>query len=348
MPDQAGRQAGGVGRDILDELSWPGARGDPRRLRPDARSPARHDPLLDAMGHDPVSAWTPGARTGWPASACNGAAARTRARRQVARLPGGLFQRRPGLRPKRFFTPASRALGYSGFMFDVLVYLYENYWRPDACPDHAQLTRKLSRWASSRRDPGGAELARRPGAAPSPTSGEQSERQHCACTPRRTGASRRESIGFISFLESAGVLPPPMREMVIDRAMACQRRAPDRPGGPEDHRADGVLEPGRGARRADPRRTVRRPRGPADPLRPGAQEPLSSAGARIDVELGQRAARGAHGQRLVLRRHQQAGLQEGASRCCWNRMPRPAARRTATAACACPARPAAPASLRLR
>ena len=29
-------------------------------------------------------------------------------------------------------------------MFDVLVYLYENYWRPDACPDHRQLSRKLS------------------------------------------------------------------------------------------------------------------------------------------------------------------------------------------------------------
>ena len=29
-------------------------------------------------------------------------------------------------------------------MFDVLVYLYENYWRPDACPDHDQLMRKLS------------------------------------------------------------------------------------------------------------------------------------------------------------------------------------------------------------
>jgi Smg protein len=29
-----------------------------------------------------------------------------------------------------------------------------------------------------------------------------------------------ESIGFVSFLESAGVLRPPMREMVIDRAMA--------------------------------------------------------------------------------------------------------------------------------
>ena len=29
-------------------------------------------------------------------------------------------------------------------MFDVLVYLYENYWRPDACPAHDQLTRKLT------------------------------------------------------------------------------------------------------------------------------------------------------------------------------------------------------------
>jgi Smg protein len=36
-----------------------------------------------------------------------------------------------------------------------------------------------------------------------------------------------ESIGFISFLESAGVLPPPMREMVIDRANAI-------PGSPLD------------------------------------------------------------------------------------------------------------------
>jgi Smg protein len=29
-------------------------------------------------------------------------------------------------------------------MFDVLVYLYETYWRPDACPDHRQLARKLT------------------------------------------------------------------------------------------------------------------------------------------------------------------------------------------------------------
>ena len=45
----------------------------------------------------------------------------------------------------RQIPPTRRgSLGYSQAMFDVLVYLYENYWRPDACPDHEQLTRKLS------------------------------------------------------------------------------------------------------------------------------------------------------------------------------------------------------------
>ena len=32
-----------------------------------------------------------------------------------------------------------------------------------------------------------------------------------------------DSIGFISFLEASGVLPPEMREMVIDRAMAASQ-----------------------------------------------------------------------------------------------------------------------------
>ena len=30
-----------------------------------------------------------------------------------------------------------------------------------------------------------------------------------------------QCLGFVSFLESAGVLPAPMREIVIDRAMAA-------------------------------------------------------------------------------------------------------------------------------
>lgn len=106
-------------------------------------------------------------------------------------------------------------------MFEVLVYLYENYWRPDACPDHDQLTRKLSavgfesdeikealNWLD-----GLAETAQAYG-------GEQSPLGLRVYSPAETERLGEDSIGFVSFLESAGVLPPPMREMVIDRATA--------------------------------------------------------------------------------------------------------------------------------
>jgi Smg protein len=106
-------------------------------------------------------------------------------------------------------------------MFDVLVYLYENYGRPEACPDHEQLSRKLAavgfendeiqdalRWldglASAAQNLGGSQRS-------------QSLRIYTAAEREVLG---EDSVGFISFLESAGVLPPPMREMVIDRAVA--------------------------------------------------------------------------------------------------------------------------------
>ena len=106
-------------------------------------------------------------------------------------------------------------------MFEVLVYLYENYWRPDACPEPKQLSRKLSavgfepdeiqealRWldglATSAESVTGSPVQ---GSLRIYTEGER-EMLGEAC------------IGFVAFLESAGVLPAPMREMVIDRAMA--------------------------------------------------------------------------------------------------------------------------------
>ena len=106
-------------------------------------------------------------------------------------------------------------------MFEVLVYLYENYWRPDACPDHDQLTRKLSavgfesdeiQEALSWLD-GLAVTAEAGTAEQQPTS----MRVYSQSEIERLG---EESISFVSFLESAGVLPPAMREMVIDRATA--------------------------------------------------------------------------------------------------------------------------------
>ena len=106
-------------------------------------------------------------------------------------------------------------------MFDVLVYLYENYWRPDACPDPRQLTRKLVAvgfeseeiqdaldWLAGLTD------------SSSQVDAPQSETALRVFTPREHDVLGGESIGFISFLESAGVLPPAMREMVVDRAMA--------------------------------------------------------------------------------------------------------------------------------
>jgi Smg protein len=106
-------------------------------------------------------------------------------------------------------------------MFDVLVYLYENYWRPDACPDTKQLSRKLTavgfepeeiadalRWLD-----GLASTADSHAGSPVPGSMR-------IYTDAEREVLDEDSVGFIMFLESAGVMPAPMREMVIDRALA--------------------------------------------------------------------------------------------------------------------------------
>ncbi len=113
-------------------------------------------------------------------------------------------------------------------MFDVLVYLYETYWRPDACPDHAQLTRKLSA-VGFESDEIQEALSWLDGLAAAAQSyvGTQSPNGLRVYSPAEQNHLGEASIGFLSFLESAGVLPPPMREMVIDRASAI-------PGAPLD------------------------------------------------------------------------------------------------------------------
>ena len=106
-------------------------------------------------------------------------------------------------------------------MFDVLVYLYENYWRPDACPDPRQLTRKLVAVGFESDEIQDA-LDWLAGLTASSQAGDtqQDPLSLRVYTPREHEVLGEESIGFICFLESAGVLPPSMREMVVDRAMA--------------------------------------------------------------------------------------------------------------------------------
>ena len=95
-------------------------------------------------------------------------------------------------------------------MFDVLVYLYENYWRPDACPDHAQLTRKLSAMGFESDEIEEA-LTWLDGLATTAQSysGSQGDLSMRVYSPAEHEHLGEHCIGFVSFLESAGVLPPP-------------------------------------------------------------------------------------------------------------------------------------------
>ena len=107
-------------------------------------------------------------------------------------------------------------------MFDVLVYLYENYWRPDACPEHDQLTRKLSAVGFDSDEIEDA-LAWLDGLAQGAQAAahEQSAQGLRVYTDAERELLGEDSIAFISFLESSGVLGPSMREMVLDRAKAA-------------------------------------------------------------------------------------------------------------------------------
>jgi Smg protein len=106
-------------------------------------------------------------------------------------------------------------------MFEVLVYVYENYWRPDACPDARQLSRKLSAVGfESDEIQDALNWLDGLSAAASSYAGAQSADGMRLYVPAETEHLGEASIGFISFLESAGVLKAHMREIAIDRAMA--------------------------------------------------------------------------------------------------------------------------------
>jgi Smg protein len=127
-------------------------------------------------------------------------------------------------------------------MYDVLVFVYENYWRGDACPEAEQLGRKLSangfeddeirdalQWLDgltlatqgiqlTRNEDDsvtvGAPVSSELVLAPSPNA----MRVYSTAEQDHLGA---ECLGFLSFLDSAQALEASMREVVIERAMAA-------------------------------------------------------------------------------------------------------------------------------
>ncbi len=109
-------------------------------------------------------------------------------------------------------------------MFDILVYLFENYYTPQACPAADVLAKRLAAAGFEHEDIddalgwlyGLAETTERcVDLAAQPATGT---RVYTDSEYRQLGT---EAIGFITFLETAGVLPAPLREIVIDRALAA-------------------------------------------------------------------------------------------------------------------------------
>ena len=106
-------------------------------------------------------------------------------------------------------------------MIDILVYLFENYL-PDACPEPAVLARKLSA-AGFGTDDISAALSWLDGLA-----GEENGRCRSpalADSMRIYGEEEQERLpapcrGFIAFLEQHDAVDAPLREAIIERALA--------------------------------------------------------------------------------------------------------------------------------
>ncbi|MGZ3182589.1 MAG: DUF494 family protein [Telluria sp.] len=107
-------------------------------------------------------------------------------------------------------------------MFDILVYLYETYYRPDACPEPAALARKLSAVGFDDVEISEAlvwltDLAEMAGADDADQVVSSGTRFYVRQEYDALGA---DAVGFIQFLESAGVLSAGQREIVVERALA--------------------------------------------------------------------------------------------------------------------------------
>jgi Smg protein len=108
-------------------------------------------------------------------------------------------------------------------MFEVLVYLFENYLEADIRPDQGTLTRELSAAGFDQDD---IERAFDWFSALENMTNETETRATLEPSGLRIYADEEslkisaESRSFLMFLEQAGVMQPSQRELVIDRAMA--------------------------------------------------------------------------------------------------------------------------------
>ena len=79
--------------DVFEELQAPSA-ASAASDAPSAAPASHRDPVLDALGHDPATLDALCARTGWSAQELSARLLELELEDRVARLPGGLYQRR--------------------------------------------------------------------------------------------------------------------------------------------------------------------------------------------------------------------------------------------------------------
>jgi Smg protein len=109
-------------------------------------------------------------------------------------------------------------------MFDILVYLFENYFEIELQPDHGKLTRELSAAGYDSEEISqafdwfkGLENFSQDKTYPAALADSTSLR--CYAGPECAKLDT-ESQGLLAFLESSGILSPLQRECVIDRVLA--------------------------------------------------------------------------------------------------------------------------------
>src|SRR5690606_36068193 len=111
-------------------------------------------------------------------------------------------------------------------MYDILVYLFENYYTPQACPRAEVLASKLAAAGFEHEDIDDALNWLRDLANTTerclPLAVMRDARRDAAriYTDEEYAALGTEAIGFISFLETSGSLPPVLREILIEAAPA--------------------------------------------------------------------------------------------------------------------------------
>jgi Smg protein len=128
--------------------------------------------------------------------------------------------------------------GYNASMIDVLMYLYETYWRPDACPEPEQLSRKLSAvgfereeiedalsWLKGLANVNMASMATmantlQPGTHLQDRATPPAQPSYRIYTAQEHAALGVEGINILTALEAQHKITADIRELIVERVLA--------------------------------------------------------------------------------------------------------------------------------